>query len=127
MRSKAHEVVNHYGTSYRRFKCTKCKWWHLEVINNTGTLLFCYINGDDGTLTMCVGRADGDDPEHIGKAKLMGEGPIRPANFLIAAYHGMLRAFYAASTGCLEPDSDVDVIPAEQAATILGRKAPTQH
>ncbi len=126
--SKAHEVTNHHGTSYRRFKCTKCKWWHLEVINSVGTLLFCYINGRDKTFTMCVGPADGDNPEHIGKAKLMGEVPAPPINFLIRAYHGLLQAFYAVASGCIEPNEDVSSIPFEQAAaTILGHKRPTRH
>ncbi len=125
--SKAHEVLNRHGTSYRRFKCNKCEWWHLEVINSAGKLLFCYINGRDKTFTMCVGPATSDVPEHIGKAALMGPGPIRPVNFLIPAYHGLLKAFYAVTTGCLEPDSDVDVIPFEHAVTVLGHKAPTQH
>ncbi len=125
--SKAHEVINHHGTTYRRFKCDRCKWWHLDVISAEGVGLQCYINEEDHTLNMAVGDASNDEVEQMGTASIMGEGPVKPVNFLIAAYHGMLRAFYAAKTGCIEPDMDVEAIPAEHAATILGRKAPTKH
>lgn len=124
--SKAHSVTNRHGTCYRRFKCDSCKWWHLEMITADGVGLQCYINHDEHTLNVAVGNATTDEVEHVAKACIVSKEAPK-VNFLIAAYHGVLRAFYAATTGCIENDMDVSAIPVEQAATILGRKPPTKH